>query len=185
MGFCAAANASWLGLFGPSNYNECVLRYLHGNGNSLAAAVVAKACRDKFPSPSTQGEPSNVDFDDCVLKHVPGKTGNLSVALTVNACRGEYPGKQAYGHPKLITPQQPAPVAPQAPTQTPSTQVTQSQEKPDLTAAQIPQQRHFQELSRRVYNGAMGLTPDEKPMCKYKAVMTNDDYRRCGLTPPT
>lgn len=37
------------GLFGPSNYDECILENMRGVGSDIAARVVARACRSQFP----------------------------------------------------------------------------------------------------------------------------------------
>ena len=37
------------GLFGPSNYEECILDSMKGVTSDMAARAVAQACRSKFP----------------------------------------------------------------------------------------------------------------------------------------
>lgn len=43
------------GLFGPSNYNECILDKMKGVNDDLAAALIARACAEEFAPPSPYG----------------------------------------------------------------------------------------------------------------------------------
>lgn len=47
--FFAASNAS-AGVFGPSNYDECILDGMKGVTSDVAANSIRRACRDKYPS---------------------------------------------------------------------------------------------------------------------------------------
>ena len=58
------------GIFGPSNYEECLLENLKGVNSDTAARLVAMACMDKFPQPSSSAKksdsaPSVVEPLDC------------------------------------------------------------------------------------------------------------------------
>lgn len=44
----SSASAGW---FGPSTYEECILKEVKGAKTSAAAVMIRKACRDKFPEP--------------------------------------------------------------------------------------------------------------------------------------
>ena len=37
------------GLFGPTNYNDCILESLKGVQNTFVAREIKRACRNKFP----------------------------------------------------------------------------------------------------------------------------------------
>lgn len=50
-GMPSVANAQW---FGPSTYEDCILKNMQGVTGDLAAATVRDACRKKFPVPSTR-----------------------------------------------------------------------------------------------------------------------------------
>lgn len=44
------AGVSYAGIFGPSNYEDCVLEGMKGVKSDLAARVIISACAGKFPS---------------------------------------------------------------------------------------------------------------------------------------
>ena len=41
-------------LFGPSDYDDCVLQSMKGVNSDLAARAIAKSCREKFPKKKIQ-----------------------------------------------------------------------------------------------------------------------------------
>lgn len=43
------------GIFGPSNYNECILDKINGSTSNLAAALIAQACAREFAPPNPYG----------------------------------------------------------------------------------------------------------------------------------
>jgi len=47
---CTSANA---GIFGPSNFEECILEQMKGIKSDAAANAVTYACRAKFPAKET------------------------------------------------------------------------------------------------------------------------------------
>lgn len=49
IGFSSGSLAQ-LGLFGPSDYNECILEGMKGVTSNVAAKAIAHSCRKKFPS---------------------------------------------------------------------------------------------------------------------------------------
>jgi len=44
---------AWAGLFGPSNWEECILDRMPGVQNDYAAAVIITRCSDEFGNPDT------------------------------------------------------------------------------------------------------------------------------------
>ena len=49
----AAPSVALAGLFGPSNYDECILENMKGVGDKYAAGAIMRACRSKFPEKKT------------------------------------------------------------------------------------------------------------------------------------
>jgi hypothetical protein len=48
--FCAAVSGTaTAGLFGPSNFDECILANMKGVGSDMAARAVAASCAKQFP----------------------------------------------------------------------------------------------------------------------------------------
>lgn len=61
------------GLFGPSNYDECVLNSMKGVTSDMAARLIAKSCRDKFPESKVK---KNIrDLSEGELKNLTGRGG--------------------------------------------------------------------------------------------------------------
>lgn len=48
-----ATPTAWAGIFGPSNWYECVLDRMPGVQNDYAAAAIIKSCSDVFGDPDT------------------------------------------------------------------------------------------------------------------------------------
>lgn len=80
LGFLVAAlftvflipNISYAGLFGPSNYDECILDSMKGVTNDKAAISIRNACWNKFPSKKVESklsasEISLIDISDLTL----------------------------------------------------------------------------------------------------------------------
>lgn len=55
------AHAGW---FGPSTYEDCVLEHMKEASNANAAALIAMACRKKFPEPTKKDFYSDLDKDN-------------------------------------------------------------------------------------------------------------------------
>jgi hypothetical protein len=53
-----SAGVSYAGLFGPSNYNECILERMKGVTSDLAARAIVGACAAKFSSNKKSTPPS-------------------------------------------------------------------------------------------------------------------------------
>ncbi len=49
---------AFAGLFGPSNFDECVLENMKGVGSDMAARAVVAACSRKFPSAAPKPAPT-------------------------------------------------------------------------------------------------------------------------------
>ncbi len=48
-------STSFAGWFGPRNYDECILESLKGVTSDVAATMISRSCREKFPKiPKTQ-----------------------------------------------------------------------------------------------------------------------------------
>jgi hypothetical protein len=61
IGFAGNSSAQ-LGLFGPSNYDDCILENLQDVTSDVAARAIMRSCRAKFPPP--QPPPKNIlSFD--------------------------------------------------------------------------------------------------------------------------
>ena len=58
------------GLFGPSNYGECILESMKGVSSDRAAAMVAIACRKEFPTKKKKSSGSSWGFWDSKPKKV-------------------------------------------------------------------------------------------------------------------
>jgi hypothetical protein len=60
----SSANAQLSNLFGPDNYEECVLENMEGVSSDLAARMIADSCRSKFPAIERErGKPLNLSID--------------------------------------------------------------------------------------------------------------------------
>ena len=84
------------GLFGPSDYNECILESMKGVTSDVAAGVIVRSCREKFPK-QPKKKPKSRELShkelsqltgragyDSFIKHYSGKiyNGNKSVTVT-------------------------------------------------------------------------------------------------------
>lgn len=69
---------STAGLFGPSNYDECVLENMKGVSSDTAAKLVANSCRAKFEKkePAKPKGPCKIYWDG--FKFLPGAKPNDS-----------------------------------------------------------------------------------------------------------
>jgi len=64
IGFAGSSYAQF-GLFGPSDYDECIIEGMQGVASDVAAVAVRSACREKFPS--------NIKHDKPAIRLVKGK----------------------------------------------------------------------------------------------------------------
>lgn len=69
----AAGNAysGWFG--GPNDYDECILESMKGVTSDVAAKLIRRSCREKFPRESQ--ERKSVRLPDTVLQKIEGKAG--------------------------------------------------------------------------------------------------------------
>ena len=117
-----SVGAGWL--FGPSNYDECILQYIKNSNNNYAIAKIKKACRDKFYIPyvpkkkKKQADPNKIDWDavfteidkreiwskkmcSCILENMKNVDNNQAAFLIYKSCSektGEwrYPPKHLF-----------------------------------------------------------------------------------------
>ena len=85
--FFGSGGVSYSGLFGPSNYDECIIESMKGVKSDLAAAAVMKACMNKFPSkksptftpsPIKKKTPPELDSNGMKVCRVISENGNWS-----------------------------------------------------------------------------------------------------------
>lgn len=70
--FSTTASAGW---FGPSNYDECILESMKGVTSDVAARLVARSCREKFPDkPIAQKKSRNLSANE--IGQVTGRAGH-------------------------------------------------------------------------------------------------------------
>lgn len=83
------------GLFGPSNYWECILDEMPGVKNDLAAIEVIKKCRKKFPNSSNIEKKTSFfvtkTAGDCVLEYGSDVSSPRGAKLVRAACYRLYP----------------------------------------------------------------------------------------------
>lgn len=60
-------NISYAGLFGPSNYDECILDAMKGVTNDKAAISIKQACYNKFPPKKVEVEPNWPDNEIALI----------------------------------------------------------------------------------------------------------------------
>ena len=58
-------------LFGPSDYDDCVLQSMRGVNSDLAARAIAKSCREKFP----KKKPQDFELPVSALRRLTGHGG--------------------------------------------------------------------------------------------------------------
>ena len=94
--FLLLLNAS-AGMFGSSNYWECILDEMPGVKNDPAAIEVVRKCRKEFPS-STKVEKKSPLFGvktagECVLEYAKDVSSPRGAKLVRAACYRLYPRK--------------------------------------------------------------------------------------------
>lgn len=92
---CLLSFRSSAGLFGPSNYWECILEHGRGVKNDFAAYAVIRKCRKDFPnSPDPEKKPSLFGpktVDDCIVEYGKEVIGEVGEDLIIRACKQLYP----------------------------------------------------------------------------------------------
>ncbi|WP_126445461.1 hypothetical protein [Sulfuricystis multivorans] len=66
--------ASFAGWFGPSNYDECILESMKGVTSDVAARMVARSCREKFPD-KPKAQPRSRELNSSELDQITGRAG--------------------------------------------------------------------------------------------------------------
>ena len=104
IGFSATVKAGWL--FGPSNYDECILEYMKNSQSNVAVGKIKKACRDKFYVPKKikkPVDPNKTDWDaiekkataretwskkmcDCILENMKDVDNKRAAFLIYKSC---------------------------------------------------------------------------------------------------
>ena len=62
------------GLFGPSNYDECITESMKGVTSDVAARAIIKSCRKRFPKKQKKCPPSR-DLSNEQLSKITGRAG--------------------------------------------------------------------------------------------------------------
>lgn len=75
---------SYAGLFGPSNYDECIAEYVPKNITNLGVPIITAACRMKFR------EKINEDYAECIFKYIPEMVSPQAVSYVRAACDMKY-----------------------------------------------------------------------------------------------
>ena len=167
-------------------------------GDNTAAALVMSACDDEYPAENSHRHPGNVNYDNCIIKHMRGVQNQLAAALVFNSCTKEYPTRNHANQNKhTVKPTQkgagqtgktsdsPSAAVPAHPESAPSHAApVQQQLTPAMKAQQRRWEREWAGLKEKAYEQVTGSTQGGRVLCQYKTVMTNADYRRCGLNPP-
>jgi len=63
------------GIFGPSNFDECVLQSMKGVTSDAAARIIARACRNKFPENPKENKKTR-ELSEDELRNVHGRAGH-------------------------------------------------------------------------------------------------------------
>ena len=68
-------------------YAECILKNIKGVNSDVAAKVVARACRERYPGKNTPNEP----LAHCLLKEIKGVASDSAAKLILGACMTLHP----------------------------------------------------------------------------------------------
>ena len=83
--FLSSVSLSHAGLFGPSNYEECVLENVKTAQTDRAVSAVMLMCQDKFL------KIKKAEYEDCVLKNLKtAQTDRQSRLLVKLACQRKF-----------------------------------------------------------------------------------------------
>lgn len=93
---CVVSSVAYAGMFGPSNYWDCVLDEVPGSQNDAAARAVIRKCGSLFPDPEEKVEKKSggifgTTAEDCILERGKNTSGNLAPRLLANACFKLFP----------------------------------------------------------------------------------------------
>ena len=80
--------AGWF--FGPSNYNECTLKYIKNTRSGLAVKMIRRACDDKFtPKFLTDENTWSKGMCNCILKNMQGAENDQAARLILRYCKNK------------------------------------------------------------------------------------------------
>ena len=187
--FCASARA---GFFGPTNYNECILKYAKGSQNQTATALIMNACDDKFSKTAKSNGQKNVGYDDCILRHMKGTKDTAAAGLIMISCDDEHPSTSHATHSKTAR-EESSKLPPNRNSELPATQgapaaAIPAASNPKITAkinaSRKKQAALMDKMRVKVYESITQETPGGRKLCQFKPIMSDDDYRRCGISPP-
>lgn len=80
------ANAGW---FGPSNYSECVEKYVKKAKCNRAAIILAITCRMQFDENKQSSEWGK--YYDCVRDNLEDVEQDQAAVVLTNSCKKKYP----------------------------------------------------------------------------------------------
>ncbi len=83
------ASLSVSGLFGPNDYNECILKNMKDATGIISALNIRKACESKFPDKEKKGSSSwfgPKNYGDCILKYNKGLKEETAAIFVQRAC---------------------------------------------------------------------------------------------------
>lgn len=87
--------SAFAGLFGPSNYWECILEEMPGVKNDPSAIEVIRKCRKEFPTTSEVEKKSPIigikTSGECVLEYAKDVSSPRGAKLIRAACYRLYP----------------------------------------------------------------------------------------------
>lgn len=88
----------YAGLFGPSNYEECVLENMKGIQSNTAAGAVMQACRKKFPvAPAPTSESASIYLFSMLNKSSTPELVAAITKLSITKTQVDHYGKD-YGY---------------------------------------------------------------------------------------
>ncbi len=94
LAFCCTSNTVNAGIFGPSNYWECVLENISGTQSDNAARAIIRNCNEKFSGDESIEKKSNwfgpSNRDECIIEYGKNVSGKFSSRLLIAACNRLY-----------------------------------------------------------------------------------------------
>ena len=92
--FSLYADNAYAGIFGPSNYWECILENIPGTQNDGAAYAIIRKCKNDFDKGSYVEKSSSwfgpKTRDECIIKYGKNVSGDLPGELLEDACNKLY-----------------------------------------------------------------------------------------------
>jgi hypothetical protein len=81
-------NAWWI--FGPSNYDDCILKYQKEAKCEGATYLVNYSCNCKFNPENCREPATNPAVWDCILKNIGSAQNDAAAGAISRACRSKY-----------------------------------------------------------------------------------------------